>query len=74
MIAHVGGTLVVHGLDRVRRQLLEADGRGLRVVGDREHHTVAVLDQLVEGAPAEGWSEDVELTLRTLEISAQLGG
>ena len=40
-----------------------------------DHPSVeAFLDQLVEGAPAEGWSEDVELTLRALEISARLGG
>ena len=40
-----------------------------------DHPSVeAFLDLLVEGAPVEGWPDDVELTLRTLEISAHLGG
>jgi hypothetical protein len=32
------------------------------------------LDQLVDGAPGEGWEDDVELTIRTLELAHYLGG
>ena len=40
-----------------------------------DHPTVeSFLDQLLEAAPAEGWPEDVELTVRTLEIARFLGG
>jgi hypothetical protein len=40
-----------------------------------DHPTVeSFLDQLVDGAPAEGWPDDVELTVRALEIARYLGG
>lgn len=40
-----------------------------------DHPSVeSFLDQLVDGAPTEGWTEDVELTVRTLEIARFLGG
>lgn len=36
-----------------------------------EHPTVELfLDELKEEAPAPGWPNDLELTLRTLELSA----
>lgn len=34
----------------------------------------AFFDLLVEDAPREGWPDDVELTLRTVELSSHLGG
>jgi hypothetical protein len=40
-----------------------------------EHASVETfLDELVEAAPAEGWPDDLGLTLRTLELLRRLGG